>query len=209
MIFNLILVSKMLHLFVMTITTDQFKEIMRLFDAGDFESRKKAVSMLYEGFSRHYLIVIKRDFMYNKYDDAMAEEVLQDVFLSLLTKQTKPSSAFAISAWLKSYVFNVTRNSMKKGGFEVLPDDPNPGGDIPSNPRDSMMIEKCMEEVIKECGKDDPEGAELFSKVKVEGYAYSELTNIYGKTASNLKKIVSEFNTMLKELIQPCLERAK
>ena len=59
----------------MTITPDQFKEIMRLFDAGDFESRKKAVSMLYEGFSRHYLIVIKRDFMFNKYDDAMAEEV--------------------------------------------------------------------------------------------------------------------------------------
>ena len=194
----------------MTITPDQFKEIMRLFDAGDFESRKKAVSMLYEGFSRHYLIVIKRDFMFNKYDDAMAEEVLQDVFLSLLTKQTKPSSAFAISAWLKSYVFNVTRDRMKKSGFEVLPDDPETGGgENPPNPGDSMMIKKCVEEVIKECGKDDPEGAELFSKVKVEGYAYSELTNIHGKTVSNLKKIVSEFNTMLKDLIQPCLERAK
>ena len=133
----------------MTITPDQFKEIMRLFDAGDFESRKEAVSILYEGFSRHYLIVIKRDFMFNKYDDAMAEEVLQDVFLSLLSKQTKPSSAFAIGAWLKSYVFNVTRDRMKKSGFEVLPDDPDSGGDIPSNPGDSTMIEKCMEEVIK------------------------------------------------------------
>ena len=192
----------------MTITPDKFKEIMRLFDAGDFESRKEAVSILYEGFSRQYLIVIKR-VMFNKYDDAMAEEVLQDVFLSLLTKQTKPSSAFAISAWLKSYVFNVTRDRMKKGGFEVLPDDPNPGGDNPLNSRDSVLIEKCMEEVIKECGKDNPEGVELFSKVKVEGHAYSELTNISGKTVSNLKKIVSEFNTMLKELIQPCLERVK
>ncbi len=199
----------MLNLFAMTITPDQFKEIMRLFDAGDFESRKEAVSMLYEGFSRHYLIVIKRDFMYNKYDDAMAEEVLQDVFLSLLSKQTKPSSAFAISAWLKSYVFNITRDRMKKGGFEVLPDDPETGGDNPSNLRDSMMIEKCMEEVIKECGKDNPESVELFSKVKVEGFAYSELTNTYGKTVSNLKKIVSEVNTLLKELIQPCLERAE
>ena len=37
------------------------KEIMRLFDAGDFESRKEAVSMLYEGFSGYYLMVIKRD----------------------------------------------------------------------------------------------------------------------------------------------------
>ena len=199
----------MLNLFAMTITPDQFKEIMRLFDAGDFESRKEAVSIFYEGFSRNYLIVITRDFMFNKYDDAMADAVLQDVFLSLLSKQTKPSSAVAISAWLKSYVFNVTRDRMKKSGFEVLPDDPGSGSDNPSNTGDSLMIEKCMEEVIKECGKDNPEGVELFSKVKVEGYAYSELTNIYGKTVSNMKKIVSEVNTLLKDLIQPCLERVK
>ena len=54
----------------MAISSQQFKEIMRLFDAGDFESRKEAVSMLYEGYSRHYLIVIKRDFMRNNYDKA-------------------------------------------------------------------------------------------------------------------------------------------
>ena len=91
----------MLNLLAMTITTNQFKEIMRLFDAGDFESRKEAVSMLYEGFSRHYLIVIKRDFMYNKYDEAMAEEVLQDVFLSLLSKQTKTLLSFCNQCLVK------------------------------------------------------------------------------------------------------------
>ena len=200
----------MLNFLLMKITDDQFKEIMDLFDAGDHESRKQAISMLYLGFRDHYLIVIKRDFMHNKYDDAMAEEVLQDVFLSLLSKLTKPSSQYAITAWLKSYVFNVTRDRMKKSGFEVLPYDPDNGrGEIPSNPRDSIMIEKCVEEIIKNCNKDNPEGMELFSKVKVEGFAYSELTNIYGKTVSNLKKIVSEVNTMLKDLTQPCYERSK
>ena len=98
----------------MTITPDQFKEIMRLFDAGDFESRKEAVSMLYEGYSRHYLIVIKRDFMHNNYDDDTAEKYCRMSFLSLLSKQTKPSSEFAIRAWLKSYVFNVARDNLKK-----------------------------------------------------------------------------------------------
>ena len=63
-----------------------------------------------------------------------------------------------------------------------------------------MTIEECIKQVIIECGKDDPEGVELFTKVKSEGMAYSELTNIYGKTVSNLKKIVSEVNTMLKDL---------
>ena len=84
--------KRMLNLVAMTITPDQFKEIMRLFDAGDFESRKEAITMLYKGYSRHYLVVIKRDFMHNNYDDDTAAEVLQDVFLSLLSKQTKPSS---------------------------------------------------------------------------------------------------------------------
>ena len=42
----------------MKITSEQFKEIMRLFNNGDFESRKEAIAMLYDGYSRHYLIVI-------------------------------------------------------------------------------------------------------------------------------------------------------
>ena len=91
---------------------------------------------------------------------------------------------------MKKYTYNVARDRMKKSGFEVLPYDPDNGrGEIPSNPRDSIMIEKCIEEIIKNCNKDNPEGMELFSKVKVEWFAYSELTNIYGKTVSNLKKI--------------------
>ena len=208
----------MINLFAMTISSDQFKEIMRLFDAGDFESRKRAVSMLYEGYSRHYLIVIKRDFMHNNFDDDTAEEVLQDTFLSLLSKQTRPSSEFAIGAWLKGYVFNVARDNMKKAyrhkeftyHSDTKPDEEAISSVVDSdNTKDSIMIEECIKQVMIETGKDDPEGVELFSKVKMEGMAYSELTNIYGKTVSNLKKIVSEMNTMLKDLIQPCLQRAK
>jgi hypothetical protein len=41
------------------------------------------------------------------------EEVLSDVFLGLLSKKTKPSSALTISVWLESYVLNVTRNFVK------------------------------------------------------------------------------------------------
>ena len=202
----------------MTITPDQFKEIMRLFDAGYFESRKEAITMLYKGYSRHYLIVIKRDFMHNNYDDDTAAEVLQDVFLSLLSKQTKPSSEFAIGAWLKSYVFNVARDNLKKAyrhkeftyHSDTKPDDEAISSVVDSNnTKDSMTIEECIKQVILEYGKDNPEGVELFTKVKTEGMAYSELKNIYGKTVSNMKKIVSEVNTTLKDLVQPCLERAK
>ena len=89
------------------------KEIMRLFEGGDFESRKEAISMLYEGFSDYFLMVIKRELILNKYDVYSPEEVLSDVFLGLLSKKTKPSSALTISVWLESYVLNVTRNFVK------------------------------------------------------------------------------------------------
>jgi hypothetical protein len=56
----------------MTITPDQFKEIMRLFDAGDYESRQKAISILYDGYRDYLLNLIKHKFMHNKYDEAMA-----------------------------------------------------------------------------------------------------------------------------------------
>ena len=202
----------------MKITPDQFKEIMRLFDVGDIESRKKAINILYAGFSTHFIIKIKREFMHNNYDEDTAEDLLHDTFLSLLNKRTKPSSAFAISAWLNSYVFNVVRDNLKRAyrhkeftyHSETKSDEEAISSVVDSNnTKDSVMIEECIKQVMIETAKDDPEGMELFSKVKMEGMAYSELTNIYGKTVSNLKKIVSEMNTMLKDLIQPCLGRVK
>ena len=36
----------MLKLFAMVISSDQFKEIMRLFDAGDFDQNQKAVKKI-------------------------------------------------------------------------------------------------------------------------------------------------------------------
>ena len=197
----------MLNLFAMTITPDQFKEIMRLFDAGDYESRQKAISILYDGFRDYLLNLIKHKFMHNKYDEAMAEEVLQDVFLSLLSKQTKPSSTFAISAWLKKYTYNVARDRMKKSGFDVLPYNPDQG-ENGSNTKDSMMIEKCIEEIMIACFKENPEGMEIYSNFKYEGRAYSDLTNFHGKSVSNLKKIVSEIKSKLEDLTYPCYERA-
>ena len=95
------------------------KEIMRLFEAGDFESRKEAISMLNKGFSDYYLMVIKRDFILNKYDVYSPEEVLSDVFLGLLSKKTSPSSVFTINAWLKSYVLNITRDYVKNISHRV------------------------------------------------------------------------------------------
>jgi len=185
-----------------------FKLIMEHFNAGDFESRKKAVDMLYRAYSQHYLIVIKREFMSNRYDDSAAEDILQDAFLSLTSKMTKPSSEFAISSWLKSYIYNITRDNMKKAyrnreqSEEVIPALP---GD--SDNSDSVASIECIKQVVIACGKEDPEGMELFTAVKTEGKAYSELTNLYGKTVSNLKRIVSEVNKLVQESIQPCLDR--
>ena len=212
----------------MTISSKDFKQIMFLFDAGDFESRKKAIFILYDNYRPHYLRIIKREFMKKKYDDETAEDILQDAFLSLLSGRTKPSSKFAIGKWLRACVFNVTRNNLQKAYrrsefsyhsdtehdddvISKISSQSNKVGAVPINVNshnDSLLIEKCVEEVLKDLQKNDPEGAELFSKVKTEGIAYSKLTHITGMNENNLRRIVSEFNSLLKDLIQPCLHRA-
>ncbi len=77
-----------------------------------------------------------------------------------------------------------------------------------NNTKDSMAIVECLKQVINEYQKDDPEGAELITKVRM-GIPYSELTKIFGKTVSNLKKIKSEVDKTLKDLAAPCYERAR
>jgi len=201
----------------MKISANDFKKIMTLFDAGDFESRRVAINMLYNAYSRHYLIVIKRDFMHNNFDNDTAEEVLQDAFLRLLEKQTKPSSEFAIGAWLKTFILNVARDKLKKvyryKEFSYHTDSKSDDDAISAavdtnNKNDTLMIEACIKQVVMEYGREDPEGMELLTKVKVEGESYAAMSKIYGKSITNLKRIVSELNSTLKDNIHSCLDRS-
>jgi RNA polymerase sigma factor (sigma-70 family) len=197
-------------------TDKDFEEIFALFDSGNFESRKVAVMKLYEFYRTSYLMIIKREMLHSRYDDSLAEDVLQDTFISLLSKNTTPSSPFAIGQWLKSYVYNVARDNLKKAyrknestfhSDELSDDDSvsNLSNFVESG--DSSFIKHCLSTVIIEYGRDYPEKAEVLSKIITEDVSYKQLSKIFGKTESNLKRIFSLASHELKDLMEPCFEK--
>jgi RNA polymerase sigma factor (sigma-70 family) len=197
-------------------TDKDFEEIFALFDSGNFESRKVAVMKLYEFYRTSYLMIIKREMLHSRYDDSLAEDVLQDTFISLLSKNTTPSSPFAIGQWLKSYVYNVARDNLKKAyrknestfhSDELSDDDSvsNLSNFVESG--DSSFIKHCLSTVIIEYGRDYPEKAEVLSKIITEDVSYKQLSKIFGKTESNLKRIFSLASHELEDLMEPCFEK--
>ena len=201
----------------MLATDKDFQAIFDLFEKGDFESRKAAIMKLYEFYRPSYLRIIKRSMLHGNYDDDLAEDVLQDTFISLLSKNTKPSSPFAIGEWLKSYTYNVARDNLKKAyrknesSFhtdEFSDDDTVSNLSDMKSTGDSTFIIECLKTVIIEYGRDHPEEAEILTKIRTEDVSYKDLAKIFGKTEGNLKRIVSLATAELKDLMAPCLERA-
>ena len=201
------------------LTPKDYEEIMNLFDADDRESRIKAISLLFRGYYSYFVKLIKVEFIRNKNAKNEAEDMLQDTMVSLLTKNTKPTSKYAIHAWFRSYVYNITRDKLKRkyrqqevsGHSDSGSSDESENDDVISRimtdggTEGTSISLECIKEVLRDFAANNPEGFLLHKKVKNEGYSYKELTKLFGKTVSNLKKIVSEVNTMLLNDIQHCL----
>jgi len=86
------------------------KEVLRLLNSGDREDRKKAVSLLFEAYSKRYL-KIGCEVMHRCYPHELAESIepldfINDIFDSLNNKgvQTKPTSEEEIGEWLDNFV---------------------------------------------------------------------------------------------------------
>ena len=86
------------------------KEVLRLLNSGDWEDRKKAVSLLFEAYSKRYL-KIGCEVMHRCYPHELAKSIepldfINDIFDSLNNKgvQTKPTSEEEMGEWLDNFV---------------------------------------------------------------------------------------------------------
>ena len=117
------------------------KEVLRLFNSGDRENRKKAVSLLFEAYSKRYLELAHSvadskqsnpyDFIWERYwqvtehtrtlkteDEEVTQvetqknEALKDIFWNIENDETKPTSEKDIGAWLDNAVKNYANDKM-------------------------------------------------------------------------------------------------
>ena len=118
------------------------KEVLRLLNSGDREYRKKAVSLLFEAYSKRYLELAHSvadskqsnpyDFIWERYwqvtehtrtlkteDEEVTQvetqknEALKDIFWNIENDETKPTSVKEIGAWLDNAVKNYANDKMR------------------------------------------------------------------------------------------------
>ena len=117
------------------------KEVLRFLNSGDKENRKKAVSLLFEAYSKRYLKIAQSvaeskqsdpyDFIWERYrqvtehtrtlktkDEEVTQfeteknEALSDIFGYIENDETKPTSEKDIGAWLDNAVKNYANYKM-------------------------------------------------------------------------------------------------
>jgi len=198
------------------LSPEEFNEIFNLLISDKYSFRKKAIARLYEVYRPIFLRIIKREFYYKSLDSEFLEDLIQDTFVSLLSKKTVPSSSFAISQWLKSYTLNIARDSLKRAyrHHEFSNDDEHnkfqktldKTNENVSN-HDTFFESECLRQAIINYGTLHPVEMEILTFAKTKDMKYSEIATIFGKSESNIKKIISIASRELKRLMDDCINQ--
>ena len=115
--------------------------------------------------------------LYNHQD---AEDVVQDVFISVYQNQNKFDDK-NLSAWLYKITYNKSINKLKKRKFLFLVD-------IPKNTTETFQQSDIYEETLYALNLLKPQDRALLYGRIIEGYTYEELAEQMGKSPSTLRK---------------------
>lgn len=129
-------------------------------------------------------------------DEAEAEDVLQEAFVSAFQYLSTFNQTASFGAWLKRIVVNKALNHIKRRRLDTIPMD------------DELDMIEGYDEVDLKYGVDQvknameqlPDGYRtVFSLYLIEGYDHREIAEIMGVTESTSK---SQFNRSKKKLIE-------
>jgi RNA polymerase sigma-70 factor (ECF subfamily) len=129
-------------------------------------------------------------------DEAEAEDVLQEAFVSAFQYLSTFNQSASFGAWLKRIVVNKALNHVKRRKLDTIPME------------DELDMVEEYEEVdfkydvgqVKHAMEQLPDGYRtVFSLYLIEGYDHREIAEIMGVTESTSK---SQFNRSKKKLIE-------
>ncbi len=135
-------------------------------------------------------------------NEADAEDVLQDAFVSAFKNLSSYNGTATFGAWLKRIVINKSLNLIKKRQLDMVEVD-----ELPELPTDDNYFEfselNYTIEQVKRAVELLPEGYRLvFSLYLLEGYDHGEIAEILNISESTSKSQFNRSKKKLKELLE-------
>ncbi|MBX2963462.1 MAG: RNA polymerase sigma factor [Cyclobacteriaceae bacterium] len=160
------------------------------------EGDQQAHHRLYKLYSRSMFNVAYRIVC----DEDMAEDVLQEAFISAFRNLNVYRGDATFGSWLKRIVVNKAINELKKKRFEAWPDDET--FDVGEADEDEVYRPELTVDRVKHAIESLPDGyRSVLSLYLLEGYDHQEIAEIMDISESTSKSQLNRSKRKLKELL--------
>ena len=192
-----------------------FKQTYNDLISDDLESRKNGVASLYKEYRTLFHRRLKRK--NPDIDEQDIEDLVQDGFLEIIKKSSRPRNQYSIAGWAWKFIIHKASNFGKK--FSVKNEgkyDPEKLNIIiseieknnSSSKTNTPLFLNCCYQVVFNFIEKHRDYYEIWEEFVLTSLSQQQLTEKFGKTLSNIKKICSTTQEDLKNLVKPCRDNA-
>lgn len=164
------------------------------------EARKAAVSALFNAFA----LPIRRFFTLRGVAPADAEDLLQEVFIALITR----SHSFTAKGQGRGWLWSVVRSrlaDLHRATSPAMTTELDDDWLIDEQGFDQARLGACIEGQMAQFSRDYPEGAQALAWVTTDGMDLKTVAGMLERSYGATREFMRQVRARLRQYIDPCL----
>ncbi len=163
---------------------------------------------LYTSYRRPFLAYFQR----NSMDAGQAEDLLQEVFISVVRRAGDFRAESMVSTWMWTIARNKLIDFTRSSRPEVTLDDdgwaaveasthyePEPDGA-------HHHIDECVSKAFQSFARQAPDRAEALRRLTLDGWSVEQVAEFVGRTPGATREYLSQCRKKFKTFLEPCRE---
>lgn len=170
------------------------------------QPRTEGISQLYRGYARRFLAY----FMKHRVPREHAEDLVQDVFVSIVRHAADFRGETRIDAWM----WAIARNALIDYFRRARPEDPFDEDELvrlaeaqADPPRESSAgLEDCVRKAYAAFAERHADRAEILARFAFDGWSIDDVAAALRRTPGATREYLSQCRKKLKVFLEPCRE---
>ena len=165
----------------------------------------EAVTSLYRAYRRPLLAF----FMRNGVTQEVGEDLLQEVFISVVRHVAEFNGQSRVSTWLWSIARNRLIDHVRARKPEINLDDDGwafiadtTPGSVQQGAREGM--EECVQRALQAFARQAPERAEVLRRASLDEWSMDDIARFIGRNAGATREYLSQCRKKFKVFLEPC-----
>jgi RNA polymerase sigma-70 factor, ECF subfamily len=163
---------------------------------------------LYKTYRRPFLAYFQR----NSMDPGQAEDLLQEVFISVVRRAGDFRAESLVSTWMWTIARNKLIDFTRSARPEVTLDDDGwaaieASTHYPPEPETGHHhIDDCVSQAFQSFARQAPDRAEALRRLTLDGWSVEQVAEFVGRTPGATREYLSQCRKKFKTFLEPCRE---